>query len=107
MKTYTKIEGKDLIKGNTYCDVDGSYKCIYEGKIKAISGEDRYLFTPIGYTCYILYNGKDYGGKYNGKFSLHTSGIFYKEQGVSTKIGDNLKELNTSWIDRLKRLFKR
>ena len=99
MKKYKKIEGKDLIKGNTYCDVDGSYKCIYEGMIKVLHGDDRCLFTPIGDTCYILYSRRDYDGKYNGKFSLHTNGYFYEEVGVS--------KINTSWIDRLKRLFKR
>ena len=107
MKKYKKIEGKDLIKGNTYCDVDGSYKCIYEGMIKGILGEDRCLFTPIGNTCYILYNGKDYGGKYNGKFSLHMTGHFYEEQVINKGVEDTVRVLNTSWIHRFKQWFSR
>lgn len=78
--TYKKIEGKDLIQGNTYyLDNSGVDKAIYRGILTDGAGEDRCLFSPIGHTQYYLYDDTNYGGGYEGMFSLWNEGFFYEK----------------------------
>ena len=75
-----KIEGKDLIEGNTYyLDNSGVDKAIYKGRLKDGTQDYRCLFDPIGDTCYSLYTDESYGGGYEGMFSLWNEGFFYEK----------------------------
>ncbi len=79
--TYKKIEGKNLIIGNTYyLDNGGINKAIYEGIMEGGAGKDRCLFTPIGHTQYFLYDDSHHGGGYGGMFTIWTEGNFYEKE---------------------------
>lgn len=79
--TYIEVQGKDLIKGNTYyLDDRGVDKGIYEGTMKGSRGDTRHLFTPIANVSYCVYDKRDYDGQYVGQFSLPLSGWFYIKQ---------------------------
>ena len=79
-KTYTKIEGKNLIEGHIYyTDGMGMNKVIYEGRMK--EDIDKCILKPIGFNSYQLYNESHYKGEYAGKYTLGTGAYYYELLG--------------------------
>ena len=78
---YKKVEGEDLIEGNTYfLSKYGDEKAVYKGIMYSKTmKETRCLFQSLEKkTKYAVYNKINYDGRYEGLFSLSMeNGYFF------------------------------
>lgn len=82
---YKKVEGRDLIEGNTYSlSSGGEEKAIYRGTMYSPGlRQTRCLFKSLEKkTVYVLYDESVYDGKYTGLYSIGKEGGYFYEEVV-------------------------